>query len=1360
MQTIPEIVLAKPYPSLDSASNATLNEQTGAYRDALTRLLSDSVTYTAIPAGAGSGKTTTLVAIIIGLLRCQVSPESINSISFTNASTSDFQKRVVQKLHEASVEYAELEPVNLSFSTIHSHAIDMLKRLDPYVGGVAYAHEAASNDITGSDESARDAALKMAFFPSLLHAQSDPLVVRQFLSKIGSFISSDEVRFSLKPSQETGDFYDDAVNYIKHDRLTDAGLGAFTNIDNVDPDYSLAVAVDALMRLYKGTAELSQGERLTKFGLPRYLTVDEAQDLDIIQLLYLRALALNGTSIVVVGDPRQTVFEFRFAVSEWPFDQSFLDTLFYGTSVNAQVSDSPLLTNYRSRKQIIDLAEDLSESIVQFSRDASGFENIKEVNDPEESVQRSHPNPDRAAVNARAVRAVFAEKNNTDISFIQPTHNANNSASESTSSFASGPLKRLQKAQVQSEVNTTATANSDYLKKKLRKTQIASATGKSAGDTIKGYIVDLYKRAKKGESVAILTRKGINKEDITFVRKVIDEFDPTSSDSSNFQIEVLNPEKNAPLAPYWYLTADRDVKYTTPFSSVMTAAAIHFFMSWDKASTDKIKVEGLREITQITPAATPQEAKSKNDKFNPIPSLKIELEPFVDGLFSQSETIFEDASQSELLAHRNEFLTVLAEHVYAVLIRYSVLIWEAYRGTVFTGLPCRFQSCATQYIANKGRFQVRRIEESKRFFRIFWEAIGTTELKVPKSFNSTLEKLSIDPEFLGVGDSLMSMTEQATHQCDFYFAKLSENAKSLKDKAIKSRELIYELFSKFYHRKMHSYMHAIAREIGNITRENNHFEPDDTLYIAYENGFRFARNQAKLSTWITTKAQRDYRGLIRDMLEPIRDINIKAPIQQSEDRDKPPSLTFTTIQSSKGLEWDHVLLIMPSAQGGKGHNDSLKSARDLLYVAITRAKRTVSLVAQNHEKIKLGTKNTPATVINYIVGKYLTGHQELTTGFVEFEGEKIETNEDDSLHIEDESSHSELERAGRCRISHYYEHMRQLTSMSPLAAPSYAFFFHSAMSGICACIVGKRIFIEEDPVRKISLAILEIGKQVKLDEQSIFERLRSNTDEALLDYMQTIMPIYFLSGGKRYYDQLVYFCDMFCYQIASIIKGASLFKNLVIAASDGQHQIDIERPVKNLFSVEDDGHKVFLPVTGIPDLRITGPTINYCTDYKTIPIASENDAYSEEIVAQVARMTMKQINLYQGMSEMPSDTYAEIIYVPNILLTENDEIPETLPVMPTFNSDANFTVIQNLKSAVIMRTQEFNLLEFESTKQDIKKLRDACNENKRFPTIELFQPRSMLNDDDPDVTHETCNICQKAIHCHKRKKEEILGAQL
>ena len=71
-------VLAYPRPCLDE--NGT-KEQLKAYQEALVAFRNDDYTSViTIPAGAGSGKTRTLVSTIIGLLRLGVDPELIESI--------------------------------------------------------------------------------------------------------------------------------------------------------------------------------------------------------------------------------------------------------------------------------------------------------------------------------------------------------------------------------------------------------------------------------------------------------------------------------------------------------------------------------------------------------------------------------------------------------------------------------------------------------------------------------------------------------------------------------------------------------------------------------------------------------------------------------------------------------------------------------------------------------------------------------------------------------------------------------------------------------------------------------------------------------------------------------------------------------------------------------------------------------------------------------------------------------------------------------------------------------------------------------------------------------------------------------
>ncbi|MDQ7072764.1 MAG: hypothetical protein Q9N32_03620 [Gammaproteobacteria bacterium] len=50
--------------------------------------------------------------------------------------------------------------------------------------------------------------------------------------------------------------------------MSDAGLGAFTNIDDNNPDFCTVVATDSLMRIYEATKAYDINEKRQRFGLP------------------------------------------------------------------------------------------------------------------------------------------------------------------------------------------------------------------------------------------------------------------------------------------------------------------------------------------------------------------------------------------------------------------------------------------------------------------------------------------------------------------------------------------------------------------------------------------------------------------------------------------------------------------------------------------------------------------------------------------------------------------------------------------------------------------------------------------------------------------------------------------------------------------------------------------------------------------------------------------------------------------------------------------------------------------------------------------------------------------------------------
>jgi superfamily I DNA/RNA helicase len=1356
-----EHVLAHPRPHLDENG---AQEQLGAYQEALNLFAHNSdVAILTVPAGAGSGKTRTLVSTIIGLLRIGTPPELIESISFTNASADDFQEKLISNL--ATLIQEGEEPVNvcnMGFSTIHKHAIDLLKKMEPHVGGVAYYFEDAesSGDVNGHDgveKAARDKAIKLALYSSIVYSGNGC----DLIDALSPFIERDdnESRFILS-TIKFGNHRQQAEEFIRQDAMSDAGLGAFTNVDDSNPDFCIAVATDALMRLCRETESFSLEDKRQRFGLPAYMMVDEAQDLDLIQLLYLRALALNGVSILMVGDPRQTLYEFRNSVSEWPFDKAFMTALFSGTGIDPKISTSPLCTNYRSREEIIRVAEDLSERFVEAAAE-SVSKNVDPIYDPEESVVRSHhftsniPEQDREK-EAPAVR--FLEGAKTDeIDFLKPTPRT------TPTSAMSGPMGRLAKRAATAATEPLSKTDIQALKRKLTHIQIPNLCGGDNQADIEAAIHQLYERARQGESVAILTRNGLKPADIRFLRKVLRKKHPDIDHPSSLRINQINSEKHAPLSSYWFYGTDQDAHQEVPFSSVLIGAAIHYYLSWDKEASDEVRMQGLREFNAVIPASTITEAVERNKKYNPETTVAIELTPYVSALIANASDFFPHGTQQEVVPQMDALKKLIARFVTDVLMRYSVVVWENFQGRVFSHQPCRFQATAIMRNKARGLPQLRSLSDTKRYFKLFWEAIVSTPFQLSAEDRSLLERCGMSPEWMNPSTTMLNFPEEVAiwkDEIDRDGSTIDSEVASRVENFIKQREVIHEQFSKVYHHKTRTYLREIAKEVGRLIRLDPASDPEYVMIAGYDH-FRTARQKARLSSW--SKEGRNkvtYMGLFEDLQAGMRDIDIKSkpkPKDKDSSGNKAPVITVTTIHSSKGLEWDHVLLFFPQATS-RDKDSSFKSARDLLYVAITRAVRTLTVVIGSDKNYKEVPTNTCM-----LVAKHLTNDYAREAGLfdkkVEFNNlaPKKEKEEVAEPEVELQTSHSELEKALSCRLHHHVQHNRNLSTMVPLTSPSYSFFFHTAMSSICAGLIGQRLPIPDDPITDITRIIDSLAAKQNLTEQQVYDALITNVENQLNDLMQSMIPMYFLSGGKRFYEVMVYYTHNFASQLASITVGSSLFKNLLTAKRLPDHHIWIEKPLKDVLTQNNEGEPIYLPVLGIPDIKISGPQINYVCDYKTVDTPAVPDGeLCEETLLHISEKTFVQINLYQGLvnKEADGNYQAEVIYVPDITLFENDEIPVSPPPLPKFNNNAQYRVRSNLKDAVVLFTERFDGQRFADTVDAISELRFHAASNLEELPSSLFSPAPLIGDNcDIEVTSDTCRRCASAVHCQKRKKD-------
>lgn len=128
-----------------------------------------------------------------------------------------------------------------------------------------------------------------------------------------------------------------------------------------------------------------------------------------------------------------------------------------------------------------------------------------------------------------------------------------------------------------------------------------------------------------------------------------------------------------------------------------------------------------------------------------------------------------------------------------------------------------------------------------------------------------------------------------------------------------------------------------------------------------------------------TKNFEENNGIIA-LDEFLDEISLVADI--SEHKDNTDVVTLMTIHSAKGLEFNHVFLIgleegLFPHNNCMGDNDELEEERRLCYVAVTRAKKTLTIINAKRRMIYGNVNsNPPSRFVNEIDDKYLDKDEE------------------------------------------------------------------------------------------------------------------------------------------------------------------------------------------------------------------------------------------------------------------------------------------------------------------------------------------------------------------------------------------------
>ena len=280
-------------------------------------------------AGAGTGKTRTIIHRAVHLLSQGVRPDKILILSFTRKSANEIVERIKQLQDTGSV-------LNLSGQTFHSWCSHIIKN-NPQVF--------EQHDYTLLDSEDVDSLFKLLFTQKY---KNNKTIDQKLYSKIqlvySYMINTRKPLIEAVKIQECRNMSEDeASEYIKHNEPV---------FKEIMRDYIAYKKKNKLFDyddlLYITANGLQQNKEAGKFISLKYehILVDEFQDTNPLQYQLLEAF-YDNCHLFCVGDDAQSIYAFRGA--DFKAMHNFTDI----------VPDSAKLylnTNYRSTQEILDIS--------------------------------------------------------------------------------------------------------------------------------------------------------------------------------------------------------------------------------------------------------------------------------------------------------------------------------------------------------------------------------------------------------------------------------------------------------------------------------------------------------------------------------------------------------------------------------------------------------------------------------------------------------------------------------------------------------------------------------------------------------------------------------------------------------------------------------------------------------------------------------------------------------------------------------------------------------------------------------------------------------------------------------------------
>ncbi len=276
-----------------------------------------------VVAGAGSGKTRTLIYRVARLIESGVPPGAILLLTFTRRASQEMLRRAEQLVGDRAGAVAG--------GTFHSFANNVLRRMGAPMGlkpNFTILDRSDMEDVVNLLRTRMGLASRERRFPKK--------------STIAEAISM--ARNKRRPLEEEIEI--DFPHLGEHQTEL---LELAKNYDGYKRERGLLDYDDLLYRLAE-LLEQHENIRRRLSDTYRYIMIDEYQDTNLIQADLVRLLASTHRNVMAVGDDAQSIYSFRGAnfrnIMDFP-------TIFPGARI------VKLEENYRSLQGILDVANDL-----------------------------------------------------------------------------------------------------------------------------------------------------------------------------------------------------------------------------------------------------------------------------------------------------------------------------------------------------------------------------------------------------------------------------------------------------------------------------------------------------------------------------------------------------------------------------------------------------------------------------------------------------------------------------------------------------------------------------------------------------------------------------------------------------------------------------------------------------------------------------------------------------------------------------------------------------------------------------------------------------------------------------------------